>query len=304
MIRACISFSFALVLISQSLCYGTYKLALCAIFQDEAPYLKEWIEFHKLQGVEHFYLYNNHSEDDFHAVLDPYIESKEVTLVNWPFKYPYNDHAKWLRIQSAAYMDCILSIQDDVEWLVVIDTDEFLFCTDGMKVPQFLANYTQYPGIAVNWIKFGTSGVWDIPQGYLMIELLTKSSQFHDQDNYFVKAIVQPKYVVDCISPHFFLYKDNAPAVDSNKRPITHKRKTRSKKILTDKIRINHYWSRTEKFFLEKKIASRQKRRSAFTTEKLLKHNESCNAQVNTAILQFVAPLREQMQLAPPVVRK
>lgn len=34
--------------------YSVY-LAVCAIFRDEAPYLAEWIEFHRLVGVEHFY---------------------------------------------------------------------------------------------------------------------------------------------------------------------------------------------------------------------------------------------------------
>jgi hypothetical protein len=32
------------------------NLAITAIFQNEAPYLKEWIEFHLLMGAEHFYL--------------------------------------------------------------------------------------------------------------------------------------------------------------------------------------------------------------------------------------------------------
>ncbi len=34
-------------------------MSLCAIFKDEADYLREWIEFHRIVGVEHFYLYNN-----------------------------------------------------------------------------------------------------------------------------------------------------------------------------------------------------------------------------------------------------
>ena len=38
-----------------------YNVAVCAIFKNEAPYLKEWIEFNHLVGVEHFYLYNNNS---------------------------------------------------------------------------------------------------------------------------------------------------------------------------------------------------------------------------------------------------
>ena len=41
-----------------------YKVSICAIFKNEAKYLREWIEFHKIVGVEHFYLYNNFSTDD------------------------------------------------------------------------------------------------------------------------------------------------------------------------------------------------------------------------------------------------
>ncbi len=36
-----------------------WSIVLSAVFQNEAPYLKEFIEFHKLMGVEHFFLYNN-----------------------------------------------------------------------------------------------------------------------------------------------------------------------------------------------------------------------------------------------------
>ena len=31
-----------------------YQVSICAIFKNEAKYLKEWIEFHKIIGVEHF----------------------------------------------------------------------------------------------------------------------------------------------------------------------------------------------------------------------------------------------------------
>ena len=34
-------------------------LSVCAIYRDEAHYLAEWIEFHRLVGVERFFLYNN-----------------------------------------------------------------------------------------------------------------------------------------------------------------------------------------------------------------------------------------------------
>ena len=61
-----------------------YKVAICAIFKNEANYMKEWIEFHQMMGVDHFYLYNNNSADDYFSVLSQYIEKGIVTLVEWP----------------------------------------------------------------------------------------------------------------------------------------------------------------------------------------------------------------------------
>jgi hypothetical protein len=29
--------------------------SIWALYQDEAPYMREWVEFHRLMGVEHFY---------------------------------------------------------------------------------------------------------------------------------------------------------------------------------------------------------------------------------------------------------
>ena len=61
-----------------------YNISICAIFKNEANYMKEWIEFHQMMGVDHFYLYNNNSADDYFSVLSQYIEKGIVTLVEWP----------------------------------------------------------------------------------------------------------------------------------------------------------------------------------------------------------------------------
>ena len=39
------------------------QIAICAIFKDEAPYLLEWLAFHKMIGVDLFFLYDNGSSD-------------------------------------------------------------------------------------------------------------------------------------------------------------------------------------------------------------------------------------------------
>lgn len=49
------------------------KLAICVIVKNEAPYMKEWIDYHRLVGVEKFYVYDNESTDSLLSVLAPYI---------------------------------------------------------------------------------------------------------------------------------------------------------------------------------------------------------------------------------------
>lgn len=284
---------FLILLLSySSTIYAKFDLAICAIFQDDAPYLKEWIEFHKLQGVEHFFLYNNNSKDDYESVLNPYIRKREVTLIQWPYTYEYGDHDQWIRIQSGAYKNCIRKYGYTSKWLAVIDTDEFLFSPKGILLPKILAEYARYGGLCVNWIKFGTSQIPDVPKGKLMIELLTHCIEHSDPDNHFIKSIVQPRRIAGCNSAHYFLYKRGFYAVGADHLKISG---TRSVHPLLDKIRINHYWSRTEKYFYERKIASRQKRRTAFTTDKLLDMERQFNASQDSAILRFVPALRKNM---------
>ena len=47
--------------------------AICAIIKNKAPYLKEWIEYHKLKGIKKFLLYDNESEDNTYKILESYI---------------------------------------------------------------------------------------------------------------------------------------------------------------------------------------------------------------------------------------
>ena len=54
-------------------------LSVCAIYKNEARYLAEWLEFHLLAGVEHFFLYDNNSTDDHREVLAPYLRAGVVT---------------------------------------------------------------------------------------------------------------------------------------------------------------------------------------------------------------------------------
>ena len=127
----------------------TFNVSICAIFKNEAPYLKEWIEFNHLVGVEHFYMYNNNSEDDYMSVLNPYIEKGLVTLVQWPHN----------QMQMESYKDCIKNYAKETKWLGFIDIDEFIVPKSPDNIYDFLKPFEKNRGsVNIYWRLYGSSG--------------------------------------------------------------------------------------------------------------------------------------------------
>lgn len=129
-----------------------YNVSICAIFKNEASYLREWIEFNHIVGVEHFYLYNNNSEDEYLSVLQPYIEDGLVTLIQWPHN----------QMQMESYKDCIEKYASETKWLGFIDIDEFIIPKSTDTIYDFLKTFEKKAGsVNIYWRLFGTSGLMD-----------------------------------------------------------------------------------------------------------------------------------------------
>lgn len=127
-----------------------YNFSICAIFKNEVKYLKEWIEYHRILGVDHFYLYNTGSEDSFQEVLSPYIKEGIVTLIDWPEALGYSDYRWALSTQVPAYENAVNFIaKHQTKWLMFVDIDEFLVCPKG-NIKDLLQKYDDYPGISLS----------------------------------------------------------------------------------------------------------------------------------------------------------
>ena len=219
-----------------------YYLSVCAIFKDEAPNLKEWIEFHRLVGVEKFYLYNNNSQDDYNEVLAPYIAANIVTLIEWP-ESPG---------QVPAYRHCIQKFKYYSQWIAFIDIDEFLFGTEEDSLPEILKYYEGFPGVMVNWLMFGSSGYQTRPEG-LITEKFTWRMDINRSENkettwatkdsrlggHVTKSIVNPREVRDVEDPHKFRFFHYALPVDEQYRKGE---TSRTDSVNVDVLRINHYF--------------------------------------------------------------
>lgn len=219
-------------------------LSICYQFRNEAPYLREWIEFHKLVGVEHFFLYDHFSTDDFRSVLDDYIDQGIVTLINWS-DLPHHDTA-----QKAAHEHCLANYGEMSRWIAFIDVDEFLFSPQFPSLKDALKPYETHPGIFINWQVYGSSGHIQRPEGPV-IENYTKRAPTDFKRNLKGKSIVNPREATKWNSPHFFFYINDKLAVTENFEPVTTEvfdtpdggriTKNSITNVSVETFRINHY---------------------------------------------------------------
>lgn len=274
----------------------TYErtLDICAMFKNEARFLKEWIEYHRLVGVERFWLYNNNSEDNYQEVLQPYIDEGVVFLFQWPSIQLDNDwfHHSF-QVQTGAYNHCLSLVNRKTKWLALIDIDEFIVPVTGDSIPAILeGEFSNVSGLCINWVMFGTSNVSEIFPDELLIEKLTRKGYLIPLH---YKSIVQPAHVANCPNPHFCNYHSGHWHVNTNRERIEG---SIDYSEALNKLKIHHYWTKDEKFFREVKIARYQ--RWGISPEKmgdLYFKKEQLNTYEDLEMMRFVPRLKERLQL-------
>ena len=137
-----------------------YHISICGIFKNEGQFLKEWIEYNNMIGIDHFYLYNNNSDDNYAEVLTPYIEDGIVTLI----EFPYN-HA-----QMKAYQHFYETYRNETQWVSFLDIDEFFVPISHNNLTGWIKSYEKYPVIQIYWKMFGTEGLMTHNPNQLVIE--------------------------------------------------------------------------------------------------------------------------------------
>jgi Glycosyltransferase family 92 len=224
-------------------------LAVCAVFKDEARYLPEWVTFHRMMGVERFYLYDNGSEDDWRGALAPDLEDGVIEVIDWPVPP--------VQAQLSAYRHCLEHRRTDARWIAFIDIDEFLFAPDGRSLVEVLRGFAQYPGVVAGWRVYGTSGLRNPPDGLVIESYLMRAGEEHFRNAY-GKSIVQARRTLASVeSPHVFRHYAPgrfwrlAPPRDESGLAYQEPRFDSSGPLpgqcsKAEILRINHYYTRSE----------------------------------------------------------
>jgi hypothetical protein len=221
-----------------------YKLAISVSYKQDLWNLLEFIEYHRLVGVQHIYICNNDEKiDTTNEILLPYIEDGFVDNIHTAKRWPHGRH---INRQAIAHNFILNRYRKDVQWLAMLDMDEFIFPLQANNVLEVLKDYESYPAIALNYACFGSSGLSHKPF------LQTEAYKYRAEDswgwNRLTKSIGQTDKCVRCPHHHHFgIQKRFGSMIGENKKPCGWLRK-----FSGNILRINHYMARSKEDFEEK----------------------------------------------------
>jgi O-antigen biosynthesis protein len=161
------------------------KIAVCAIFKDEAPDLLEWLAFHKMIGVDLFFLYDNGSSDGGAELIRRSSFARNVTVTDWADRPGQLSAYNHFRVNHAAGFG----------WVAFIDLDEFIMPLAGSSIRNILMRkaYQPYAQILLQWLVFGPSGHVRRPVGLVTENYTRRLPETADASRH-VKALVRPEY--------------------------------------------------------------------------------------------------------------
>ena len=260
-------------------------LAFVTRVKHEDLYIREWLEYHLLVGVEHFFLYDMDGGQGLAGILEPYEDAGVVTRIPWSHyegtrldrKKAFFRHNK----SSLAHRHFARHFRRRVCWAQKIDGDEFLYPLAGDDVigPLRAFDPKRVRGIRVPRLNFGHNGHERRPPG-LTIEsyLRREATQSSSKDmangeflsgNHFRRG------------SHRWAYR-------------LYRRGTLVASDQVETLRINHYFTKSFEEFLIRQNTNRTRRQ---TREQFDDRNRRRNEVDDDGMLRFVPAVRRALGL-------
>ena len=256
-----------------------YELVVAAMFKNESPYLAEWVSHHLEHGASHIVLYDNGSTDNGRAEVQPWIDSGEVTLFDWP-------ELKTEGAQYNAIHHSLGLMRQRARWITFLDLDEFLFSPLGLPLPDVLSEFSGEVGIDVHWVCYGSSGHISTPSGSVRDNFIRRAPLQFKRNRQF-KTIINPREAVKRIpGSHEWSFQGGKAAVNELRRrlnvPVSFSDRIEQKirmvfprvhrwlavhfpisfsyfhlivrDVSVEKLRINHYIVKSREEYMEKQV--------------------------------------------------
>jgi hypothetical protein len=133
---------------------GQSGRVIVGCMKNEAPYILEWVAYHRAIGIDNFLIYTNGCEDGTDELLD---RLQELGLL----QHRLNDDWRGKSPQQFALNRALEEpVIRNAEWLIHIDVDEFMNvrCGNG-TLDDFFERVPDATNVAMTWRLFGNCGV-------------------------------------------------------------------------------------------------------------------------------------------------
>jgi len=215
-------------------------LSILAIVKNEEDYIREFVRFYRINGVEHFYLYDNESVSPLEETLRDFADICTITRITGQKK------------QMAAYNHFVEKFAGETEWVAVFDVDEFVLTKQHATLRDFVRDTGRKRDcISINWVVFGNGPHIRKPAGGLIIENYLYSEGRQHKN---VKSVVRAKAIREFKHPHFPELKWFSKHVNAAGKPMSG---AENREETTHIIQLNHYFTKSMEEY-EVKLRSRR----------------------------------------------
>lgn len=213
-------------------------LALVAIAKNEANYIREWVVYHKIIGVDRIYLYDNESNDGMVDLIKPFIDEGFVVVTK----------IFGQKQQLNANNDAIKRFGKHCKYMAFIDLDEMIMPLDTSKslveiIDNIIAFNPNAGGVAVNWCMYGSSHHDIKPIGFVCENFLWRAKIPGGSGTECIKTIAIPECIKKYKQPHYPIYKNGLFNINTQ-GSIVPEWKSRIENYYL--LKINHYFTKSK----------------------------------------------------------
>lgn len=243
---------------------GSSGNVIVGCMKNEAPYIVEWVAYHRAIGVDNFLIYTNDCTDGTDEILGRLQEMgvlQHRNNDNWkgnsPQQYALNQSLKEPVIRNA-------------DWIIHIDVDEFMNVRTGNgTLDDFLARVPDATNVAMTWRLFGHDGVTRLEDRFVIDQFEACAPKFCPKPHtaWGFKTMFRNIGAYEKISCHRpnkldEAFRDKIKWVNGSGQDMTDEAadngwRNSKKSIGYDLLQLNHYALRSAESFLIKRQRGR-----------------------------------------------
>ncbi len=243
---------------------GSSGTVIVGCMKNEAPYILEWIAYHRAIGVDNFLIYTNDCTDGTDEILGRLMEMGIVQHRN-------NDNWKGNSTQQHALNQALKEpVIRDAEWIIHIDVDEFMNIRAGNgTLDDLFAAVPDATNFAMTWRLFGHNGVTALTDDFVIEQFDTCAPKFCPKPHtvWGFKTMfrnIGAYAKISCHRPNKLAesFEDKVKWVNGSGQDMTRDAahngwRSTKKNVGYDLLQLNHYALRSAESFLIKRQRGR-----------------------------------------------